>query len=150
MLGRKKKSRKASRIDTMIGKTTTIRGDVDFAGTLHVEGTIVGNVRAENDEDAMLILDEQSIIQGDVSVASILVNGTVEGDIFSSRHAELLPHAKVKGNVYYNLIEMSVGAAVNGSLVHREDSKAQVEYLDTMAKKQDKTGGTGEKAAENS
>lgn len=130
MLGRKK-SKKSTRIDTVIGKTTTIRGDIEFAGTLHIEGNVIGNVKAETDEQATLILDEESIIQGDVSVANILVNGTVEGDIFSTAHAELLPHARIKGNLYYNLIEMSVGSAVNGSLVHREEERGQIEYIDT-------------------
>ncbi len=130
MLGRKK-ARKSTRIDTVIGKTTTIRGDVDFAGTLHIEGTVIGNVRAESDPEATLILDEDSMIQGDISVANILVNGSVEGDVFSTKHAELLPHAQIKGNVYYNLIEMSVGSAVNGSLVHREEERGQIEYLDS-------------------
>ncbi len=133
MLGRKKQ-RKSTRIDTVIGKTTTIRGDVDFAGTLHVEGTIIGNVRAESDNEATLILDEESMVQGDISVANILVNGTVEGDIFSTKHAELLPHAEIKGNVYYNLIEMAVGSAVNGSLVHREEERGQIEYLESAKK----------------
>ncbi len=133
MLGRKKQ-RKSTRIDTVIGKTTTIRGDVDFAGTLHVEGTIIGNVRAESDNEATLILDEDSMVQGDISVANILVNGTVEGDIFSTKHAELLPHAEIKGNVYYNLIEMAVGSAVNGSLVHREEERGQIEYLESAKK----------------
>ncbi len=131
----KRKARKSTRIDTVIGKTTTIRGDVDFAGTLHIEGTVIGNVRAESDDEATLILDEDSMIQGDITVANILVNGTVEGDIFSTKHAELLPHAQIKGNVYYNLIEMSVGSAVNGSLVHREEERGQIEYLDNAAKK---------------
>ena len=130
MLGRKK-AKKSTRIDTVIGKTTTIRGDIEFAGTLHVEGSVIGNVKAETDEQATLILDEESVVQGDVSVANILVNGTVEGDIFSTAHAELLPHARIKGNLYYNLIEMSVGSAVNGSLVHREEERGQIEYIDT-------------------
>ncbi len=133
MLG-KKKQRKSARIDTVIGKATTIRGDVDFAGTLHVEGAIIGNVRAESDDDSTLILDEDSMVQGDISVANILVNGTVEGDIFSTKHAELLPHAEIKGNMYYNLIEMEVGSSVNGSLVHREEERGQVEYLDSAKK----------------
>ena len=133
MLG-KKKQRKSARIDTVIGKATTIRGDVDFAGTLHVEGAIIGNIRAESDDDSTLILDEDSMVQGDISVANILVNGTVEGDIFSTKHAELLPHAEIKGNMYYNLIEMEVGSSVNGSLVNREEERGQVEYLDSAKK----------------
>jgi cytoskeletal protein CcmA (bactofilin family) len=38
-------------------------------------------------------------------------------------HIELAPQARVKGNVYYSLIEMAMGAEVNGSLVHRSESE---------------------------
>ena len=134
MFGRSKKRQKSTRVDTIIGKTTTIKGDLSFSGTLHVEGTIIGNVKAETDKDAMLVLDEDGMIEGDVDVANMIINGTVEGDIFSAGHAELLPHACIRGNVYYHLIEMSVGSEVNGNLVHRKEEGGQVEYLDTREK----------------
>ncbi len=134
MFGRSKKRQKSTRVDTIIGKTTTIKGDLSFSGTLHVEGTIIGNVKAETDEDAMLVLDEDGMIEGDVDVANMIVNGTVEGDIFSAGHAELLPHARIRGNVYYRLIEMSVGSEVNGNLVRHKEESGQVEYLETREK----------------
>ena len=48
----------------------------------------------------------------------IVINGIVNGDVHASRHVELLSNAKIKGNVYYNLVELSIGAEVNGKLVH--------------------------------
>ena len=39
---------------------------------------------------------------------------------------ELATNAKVNGDVYYNLIEMAMGAAVNGSLVHRQEAETSV------------------------
>lgn len=134
MLGKKKgRKAKSTRVDTLIGRTTTVKGDVTFAGSLHVEGTIIGNVRVEGDESAILVLDEDGMIEGDVDVPNLIINGTVQGDIFCGNHAELLPRARIKGNVYYDLIEMAVGSEVNGSLVHRkEESNGSVEYLDRM------------------
>lgn len=129
---------KSARIDTIIGKTTTIKGDINFAGTLHVEGSVIGNVKSETDDQATLVLDEEGVVEGDIDVANIILNGTVEGDIFSTGHAELLSHARIKGNVYYNLIEMAVGSAVNGSLVHRKEEAAQVEYFDRSKKSEAK------------
>ncbi|HGG60978.1 MAG TPA: polymer-forming cytoskeletal protein [Gammaproteobacteria bacterium] len=130
--GKSRKKSRSARVDTVIGKTTSVKGDLSFAGTLHVEGTIIGNVRSENDEASTLILDEDGLIQGDVDVANIIVNGAIEGDIFARGHAELLAKARIKGTVYYNLIEMAVGSEVNGNLVHRsEEPMASVEYLET-------------------
>jgi len=51
----------------------------------------------------------------------VVINGTVEGNVYASARVELAAKARVKGNVYYQLIEMQLGAMVDGQLLH-EDS----------------------------
>ena len=112
------RKKKATRIDTLVGQATEITGDVKFTGGLHVDGTIKGNVFAENDGHSMLSLSEQGTIEGEVKVPFVVVNGVVIGDVHGREHVELQSKARVAGNVYYNLIEMAIGAEVNGKLVH--------------------------------
>ncbi|OGT62712.1 MAG: cell shape determination protein CcmA [Gammaproteobacteria bacterium RIFCSPLOWO2_02_FULL_47_50] len=114
----KKRKQMTNRIDTLIGQHTEVTGDVKFAGGLHVDGTIKGNVYAENDGHSVLSLSEQGTIEGEVNVPYVKVNGVVIGDVHGSEHVELQSKARVTGNVYYNLIEMAIGAEVNGKLVH--------------------------------
>ena len=131
MLGRSKaKKSRSRRVDTVIGRTTTIKGDLSFAGTLHIEGTVIGDVKADEGEDATLVLDENGLVEGSVNVSTVLINGSVDGDIFATEHAELMTGARINGNVYYDLLEMAVGSEVNGNLVHRKEETGQVEYLD--------------------
>ena len=113
-----KKKRKTTRIDTLVGQNTVVQGDLKFSGGLHIEGVIKGNVIADNDGSSMLQLSEHGRIEGEVSVPYIVLNGEVKGDVRSGVHIELLSNAQVTGNVYYNLIEMAIGAEVNGKLVH--------------------------------
>ena len=47
-----------------------------------------------------------------------VLNGVVKGDILANGRVELGAHARVSGNVYYGLIEMAMGAAINGKLIH--------------------------------
>ncbi len=110
--------RKATRIDTLVGQHTEIQGDIRFTGGLHVDGTIKGNVIAENDGRSMLSLSECGTVEGEVSVPYVVLNGVVIGDVHVSEHVELASKARITGNVYYNLIEMAIGAEVNGKLVH--------------------------------
>ncbi len=117
MFGNRKK-RKTSRIDTLVGQHTVVQGDLKFSGGLHIEGIVKGNVIAENDGSSMLQLSERGRIEGEVNVPYIVLNGEVKGDVRSGVHIELLSKAQVTGNVYYNLIEMAIGAEVNGKLVH--------------------------------
>jgi len=44
----------------------------------------------------------------------------VEGNVYASHKVELAARAKVQGNLYYKLIEMHLGALVDGQLVHEE------------------------------
>ena len=117
----KKKAFSAARIDTLIGQGTEINGDLIFSGGLHVDGKINGNVVAEEGSTAILILSEYGRIEGEVKVPNMVLNGEIVGDVYGTIRVELAPKSRIKGSVYYNLIEMAIGAEVNGGLIHRPD-----------------------------
>jgi cytoskeletal protein CcmA (bactofilin family) len=121
MLGmmKNKKPRTTAQIDSLIGQNTEIRGDVIFSGGLHVDGKIKGNVIANSGGESVLTLSNKGTIEGEVKVPNVIINGTVVGDVHAPSHIELAAEARVHGNVYYSLIEMAMGAEVNGNLVHR-------------------------------
>ncbi|MDT8311208.1 MAG: polymer-forming cytoskeletal protein [Methylophaga sp.] len=112
------KVRKASRIDTLIGENTHIKGDIHFSGGLRIDGAVTGNIIADQDEAAMLTLSEKGRVQGEIHVSNQLINGRVNGHIYASEHVELAEKAQINGNVFYHLLEMAMGAEVNGQLVH--------------------------------
>ena len=127
MLGSGKKVKATgSKVDTIIGQQTRIEGDIHFTGGLHVDGHIKGGIVAEAGSDSVLTVSEHGSIEGDVRVPTVILNGTVTGDVRSDDRIELSTKAEVNGDVYYNLIEMAMGAAVNGSLVHQTDKSAAV------------------------
>ena len=131
MFGKGKKS-KCSRIDTIIGQNTRLEGDVRFSGGLHIDGRIKGNIIAENGAEAVLTLSEQGNVEGDVRVPNLILNGTVVGDVHVSDRLEMAAQAKVTGDVFYHLLEMAMGAEVNGNLVHRSEPQHQAE-VDSQA-----------------
>ena len=123
MWSNKKRPKQTAQIDSLIGQNTEIHGDVVFTGGLHVDGVIKGGVMAEQGNDSVLTLSERGTIEGEVKVPNVVINGTIIGDVHASGHVELAAQAKVHGNVYYSLIEMAMGAEVNGNLVHRAEDK---------------------------
>jgi cytoskeletal protein CcmA (bactofilin family) len=128
MLGKgKKEKQKGSKIDTLIGQHTEVRGDVIFSGGLHVDGIIKGNVVGDEENGSVLSLSERGLIEGEVKVPNIVLNGSVVGDVFAGNHIELAPNGRVTGNVYYHLIEMKRGAEVNGNLVHQGEGNVSPE-----------------------
>ena len=125
---------KATKIETLIGNSIEVRGDLIFSGGLHVDGKIVGNVIAEDGSDSMLVLSDHGSIEGEVRVPFVVLNGEVIGDVYAAERVELSGRAQVSGNVFYNLLEMAMGAEVNGSLVHCKNEKKLLEYQEDNEK----------------
>ncbi len=130
MLGRKQ--RRHTVIETLVGSNTRISGDLHFSGGCHVDGTVNGSVTADPESQAALSISEKGNIDGGVTVPFVVLNGIVRGDVFANQRVELGPTARVIGNVYYNLIEMAIGAEINGKLVHQPEG--QVPLLEQTAR----------------
>ena len=141
MFGKKKENKiRSDRVSTVIGQGTQINGDVIFSGGLHVDGTVKGNVKADDGADAILSVSELGTIEGEVHVPMIILNGAVQGNVFASEQIEMAAKSKVTGDVTYRLIEMAVGAEVNGRLLHQEDiSNALISAATDRPKKNSKS-----------
>lgn len=120
----KRDRNRQSSIRTLIDANTRIDGDLAFAGGLHLDGTVHGNVSAGEDGDAFLSVSEGACIEGTVSCPHIELNGCVNGDIVAHKRIKLGPRARVTGNVRYASIETAVGAQINGQLIHGADEGA--------------------------
>ena len=110
-------------VSTLVGEDTSVHGDIQFSGGCHVDGYVKGNVRSLSDENSMLSVAEGGCIEGNVEVATLLLSGTVKGDVNAAERVELSETARVVGNVRYNLLEMAIGAEVNGKLIHQSEGE---------------------------
>jgi len=117
-----KKHRQHAAIKTLVGADTRVHGDIEFSGGFLVDGYVKGNVKAAKDSQSTLSISERGCVEGAVMVPHVLLNGTVRGDVRATERVELGPRARVIGNVQYKLIEMAIGAEVNGKLIHESES----------------------------
>lgn len=117
MFGKSRRDQKEIR--TLLGAGTRVVGDLSFEGGLHVDGSVEGNIVSSPGVDAAVNISATATVEGNVEAPEVILNGTVQGDVFASERVELGPTARVVGNVVYNLIEMAIGAEVNGKLIHR-------------------------------
>ena len=118
------KSNKPSPIDSLIGTGTMIEGDISFTGGLRIDGHVKGNVKATGNKPGTLVISELAKVEGDIDVAHVVINGTVAGPVRGSEYVELLPKARVTGNVSYKSIEIHVGAIVMGQLIYENASRS--------------------------
>lgn len=116
-----RKRYKTPKVSTVIGPGTVIEGNLLFDGGLHLDGRVVGNVNGTEQTDATLTVSERGVIEGDVRVECLFLNGSVTGDVYAAQRVELAEEARVNGTVHYRLLEMAMGAEVNGKLVHCDE-----------------------------
>jgi cytoskeletal protein CcmA (bactofilin family) len=114
-----------ARIDTLIGRSARIQGDVEFSGGLHIDGQVTGNVRVVPGGAASVSVSEHGLIEGSIEAPHVVLNGTVNGDIVASERVVLGAKARVRGNVSYGVIEMALGAEITGRLIPGTDAAAQ-------------------------
>lgn len=128
-------ARPSAESTTLIAAGTAIKGDILFSGRLHLDGKVEGAIRGDGAQ-AVLTLSEHAQVTGEVQAPHIVVNGTIAGDVTASERLELASNARVEGNVYYKVLEMSAGAQINGKIVHRAEPPKQ------LPKPEDKSSAT--------
>ena len=119
------KTNKPSPIDSLIGAGSIIEGNIGFTGGLRIDGHVKGNVRATGSKPGTLVISELAKVEGEIDVAHVVINGTVAGPVRGAEYVELLPKARVTGNVSYKSIEIHVGAIVMGQLVYESPQKSE-------------------------
>lgn len=106
-----------SKIETLIGSNVVIDGNVRFKEGLHISGVVKGDVAIlDNEQNAMLIVDETGHVEGEINVPKVIIHGQVMGKINSTEYLELGPNSTVFGDICYNLLEIAKGAEIRGSL----------------------------------
>jgi len=125
MFGQSKTSTPQNRIDSLIGTGTRVDGDLTFSGGLRVDGEVHGSISSAEAQPGTLVISEQARVEGRIAVSHAVINGTVVGPIIATDSLELLPNARVTGDVEYHRIEIQLGAIVEGRLLHQSGAKTQ-------------------------
>ena len=118
-----KKIRSQNRIESLLGSTIRIEGNIHFSGVLHVGGNVRGAVVALPGQPGTLIVSELGHIEGEVRAPRVIVFGVIVGTIHAAETLELQASSRLKGDVHYKRIDMRQGAVVEGHLVHESAPK---------------------------
>ncbi|HEY3358174.1 MAG TPA: polymer-forming cytoskeletal protein [Polyangia bacterium] len=96
----------------IIGKQITIRGNLSGSEDLIVEGRIEGTVALKNH----LTLEESGVMEADIDVADVTINGQMRGDIVAAGSVSINASAKMAGNIRAPRIIIEDGARFKGSI----------------------------------
>jgi len=102
---------KNKKINTILGKGTYFNGELVFKESIKINGTFIGNINS----NGLLIVGEGAHVKADVSAESIVVLGTIDGDVYADEKVEMMPSGRVYGNIKAKKIKISDGVIFNGS-----------------------------------
>jgi len=108
--------RKQPPIRSLIAHGSQIVGNVKFVDGLRIDGTLVGDIHANDDKPSILVISESASVQGSVHADHIIISGSVKGQVHAGVLLELQPKARIEGDVFYRALEMHEGAVISGQL----------------------------------
>jgi len=107
-LGKKTANRE---ILSFLGKNTEFSGDVTFSGGMRVDGAIKGSIQS----DATLIVGPDGLIDAEVNVRKVVINGEFRGVIRAADRVEIHKEGRVFGDIYTPCLIIEAGATFEGS-----------------------------------
>lgn len=96
----------------IIGEKTRLEGKLVFDDTSRVHGTLVGEVLAR--EGSTLILAETSLVEGNISADTLIVDGFVQGDIVARTRVMISRTGRVVGNIRAPSLKLEPGSYFEG------------------------------------
>ncbi|OYV38573.1 MAG: hypothetical protein B7Z80_09635 [Rhodospirillales bacterium 20-64-7] len=105
---RNKPASRLNIVPSIISADTTVRGDIQSVGELHVEGSVIGNINV-----AKLVITDGGNVTGDITASDVRICGTLTGAV-RSKMVTLTTTARVTGDVYHEVLAIEAGASLEG------------------------------------
>lgn len=100
----------SQQVTTLLGRGSEFEGKLSFEGTVRVDGKLSGEVFTED----VLIVGEGAEVNAEISVGSIIIQGSVRGNITAKKGVEIHTPGRVKGNINTPSLLIEKGVMFDG------------------------------------
>jgi len=107
----------SEKFDTIVGRTTTIQGNLILLDSVRIDGRVVGNIEAAPDCKIAVAIGPTGEVTGDVKAHRVMVAGKVFGNIHAADRVELQKDSSVQGDISYGSIAVEHGAKLSGLVI---------------------------------
>ncbi|MEJ2481699.1 MAG: polymer-forming cytoskeletal protein [Gemmatimonadota bacterium] len=97
---------------SIIGPGMKITGDCESDGTIRVEGSIEGSVRAAKS----VVVGKDGLVVGDITTQDAIVAGRVNGSVTAESRVELQASCRIEGDIRSRRVKLEEGGQIDGSL----------------------------------
>ncbi len=96
-----------------IGAKTQIKGDLQAEEDLLIEGRFSGTLMLRSNQ---LAIGAQGRIQGTAFANIVIVDGSIEGELYAAERISIRKGARVQGSIYSPRVSLEDGASLRGSV----------------------------------
>src|SRR5438477_4837654 len=97
-------------ITTLLGRGATFEGKLTFEGTVRLDGRFKGEVFS----DDVLVIGEGALVEAEIDIGEIIIQGTVVGNIKAKRSIEIHAPGRVKGDIHTPSLQIDKGVIFEG------------------------------------
>jgi cytoskeletal protein CcmA (bactofilin family) len=97
---------------SIIGPGMEVVGECQTDGTIRIEGTVQGTVRAGK----AVVVGKDGMVEGDVFTQDAVISGRVRGTLIAESRLELQATCRIDGEVRARRMQLEEGAILNGMI----------------------------------
>ena len=97
-------------ITTLLGRGAAFEGKLTFEGTVRIDGRFRGEVFS----DDVLVIGEGALVEAEIDIGEIIIQGTVVGNIKAKRSIEIHAPGRVKGDLHTPSLQIDKGVIFEG------------------------------------
>src|SRR6476620_11747863 len=97
-------------ITTLLGRGATFEGKLTFDGTVRIDGRFKGEVFS----DDTLVIGEGAVVEAQIDIGEVIIQGTVVGNIVAKRSIEIHAPGRVKGDLHTPTLQIDKGVIFEG------------------------------------
>ena len=106
---------------SIIGPGMTIVGDCETDGTVRIEGSVEGSVKAGK----AVVIGKEGLVTGDIFTQDAVISGRVEGKLVAASRLELQATCRIDGEVQTRRMQLEEGAVLNGNVLMGADAVSE-------------------------
>jgi cytoskeletal protein CcmA (bactofilin family) len=95
----------------VIGKGTTITGDIETSNDIRIDGKLDGNLYCK----AKVIIGNSAVLEGNISAINAEISGEIVGKVEVSELLNLKSTSTIHGDINTGKLVIEAGAKFNGS-----------------------------------
>lgn len=97
---------------SIIGPGMKVVGDCETDGTIRIEGTVEGSVKAGK----AVVVGKDGLVNGDVTTQDAVISGRITGTVSADSRLEVQSTARIEGEVRARRMQLEEGAVLNGTV----------------------------------